>query len=351
MQSLNATINVTGGLTSATATISTTAENLIPAMRLAAEILREPAFPEPDFEQIRSQRIAGLERNRTEPGTLVFEALQRNLSPYPPGDVRYVRTIDEQITDLRNLSLDDVKRFHEAFYGTSQGELIVVGKFDTEEVEEAAAALNGSWPSPSPYERIVNDYMNVERINTEIHTPDKENAEFSAGLRLRMTDAGADYPALVMANYMFGGGITARLPNRVRNREGLSYSVYSSFSAPVEGDAAVFSASAIANPENIPTVEASFMDELARTLRDGFTAGELAAAKRALMDERIGSRSSDSGVLNLISARERWGRTLAWDAELEAALEALTLEEVNAAFRRHIDPGAISIVKGGDFGQ
>ena len=62
MQKLNATIRVNGGLASATASISTTAENLISAMRLAVEILREPAFPESDFDQIRNQA------DRTETG-------------------------------------------------------------------------------------------------------------------------------------------------------------------------------------------------------------------------------------------------------------------------------------------
>jgi zinc protease len=146
-----------------------------------------------------------------------------------------------------------------------------------------------------------------------------------------------------------GGGLTSRLPDRVRNREGLSYSVGSNFAAPVEGDAAVFSASAIANPGNTPKVEASFMDELTRTLRGGFTAAELASARKALHDERIGGRSSDRGVLGLISAREQYGRTLAWDEQMDAKLAAVTLDQINAAFRRHINAEAISIVKGGDF--
>ena len=300
--------------------------------------------------QIRAQRVARLERSLTEPESLVAETLQRNLSPYPRTDVRYVPTMREEIDNLRAVSLDDVVGFHQEFYGADQGELVAVGQFDASAVEAAAEDLFGSWRSGQPYARIVNDYIDVERIDTTLETPDKENARFAAGLRLRMTDSDSDYAAMVMANYMLGGGITARLPDRIRNREGLSYGVGSNFSAPPEGDAAVFSASAIANPANIAKVEFSFTDELERTLRDGFTAEELATAKQALLDERTGSRSSDRGLLNLMSARERWGRTLAWDADLDRALAALTVDEVNAAFRRHIDPTAISVVKGGDFG-
>jgi zinc protease len=313
------------------------------------EILRDPAFPDTDFEQVRKQQIAQIERGRTEPGTLVSQALQGHLSRFPRSDVRHVRTIDEEIEDLTNLTLEDVRTFHQRFYGASHGDLIVIGKFDATAVKNAAAELLGSWKSPSPYARIVNAYKGAAPINTKIETPDKENAQFSAGLHLPMRDSDPDYPAMVMANYMFGGGITARLPDRVRNREGLSYGVSSSFTAPVEGDAAAFSVSAIANPANVPKVEASFMDELTRTLREGFTAAELAAAKKAIQDSRVGARSSDAGVLNLISSREPYSRTLAWDEQLDAKLAALSLEQVNAAFRRHINAAAVSIVKGGDF--
>ena len=91
------------------------------------------------------------------------------------------------------------------------------------------------------------------------------------------------------------------------------------------------------------------MDELTRTLRDGFTAAELASAKTALHDERVRGRSSDRGVLGLMSAREQYGRTLAWDEQLDAKLAAVTLAQVNAAFRRHVNPAQVSMVKGGDF--
>jgi zinc protease len=350
LQDLDATVRIDGNLGSANVSISATAETLIPTLRLAVEILQDPAFPESDFEQLRSQRIARIERGQSEPQTLVSEMLQRHITPYPRNDVRYVRTSEEEIEDLDKLTLNEVEEFHRRFYGASQGELVIVGKFDVDEVEEAAPELLGSWQSRSSYSRIINQYSDVEPINSKIETPDKENAQISTGLRLRLRDSDEDYAALLLANYMFGGGgLTARLPDRVRNREGLSYSVRSSFSAPVEGDAALFSAFAIANPSNVPSVEESFMDELTLTLREGFTEEELASAKSALLSERTSDRSSDSGLLSVLTEREQWGRTLAWDEQLEAKLEALTLDEVNAAFRRHIDPEAISIVKGGDF--
>src|SRR5438045_872260 len=84
----------------------------------------------------------------------------------------------------------------------------------------------------------------------EIGTAGKANARFEAGMRIQMADEDPDYPAMVLANYMFGGSITARMPNRIRNVEGLSYGASSRFIAPSEGDAAMFSATVSSNPLN-----------------------------------------------------------------------------------------------------
>jgi zinc protease len=349
MQKINARISLRGGLGEAGASIETTAENLVPAIRLAVQILKDPLFPESDFEQLRTQQIAGIERGRTDPATLATEMLQANISPFPRSDIRHSRTIDEQIEDLKKVTLDDVKAFYKQFYGASVGELVVVGKFSPDDVRKAAEETLGSWKSPSPYARILSKALTVTPINRKIETPDKENAQFNAALRIAMMDTDPDYAAMIVANYMFGGSISSRLADRIRNREGLSYSVRSSFSAPAFGDAAVFSASAISNPKNAPKVEASFLDELQKTLDGGFTAAELADAKKAIRDQRTVGRSSDSDLQSLIMTREQLDRTLAWDEKLDAAIEALTLDQVNTAFRKRIRSSGISIVKAGDF--
>jgi zinc protease len=342
-----------GGAPSAlgTESVSITAKSasLIPAMRLAVEILREPAFPEADFEQVRQQAIAAVERGRTEPASLAVETLQRGLSPFPRGDVRYVRSIDEQIEDLKKVTLDDVKKFHADYYGAQHAALAVVGQFQPAEVQKAAAELMGNWNSAVAWTRVPSKYLKTTPVNLKIETPDKQNSQFEAGLRIQMTDSDPDYAAMLLANYMLGGSISARLPNRIRNQEGLSYGVSSGFSAPSDGDAALLQAAAISNPKNAPKVEASFKDELAKTLAGGFTADEVAIAKKAYLDERLVARSQDQSLLAQMMARENFDRSFAWDEQLEAKIKALTPEQVNTAFRKHVDPAAMLIVKAGDF--
>ena len=96
-------------------------------------------------------------------------------------------------------------------------------------------------------------------------------------------------------------------------------------------------------------VEADFNQELARALKDGFTADEVEKAKKTWLDNQAVGRADESAIGGKLINRERWGRTMLWDAKQEAAVAALTPQQVNDAFKRHVDPAAITIVKGGDF--
>jgi zinc protease len=338
-----------GSMSGASATIIVKPENLPAAMRLAVEMLRAPAYPEAEFDRVKGQRVRALENVPSQPEQLSAQELQRHLSPFAKGDPQYQPTREEQLEEMKKVTLADVRKFHDQFYGASHGEFVVVGDVDKAAVQKLAAELLGSWSTPGPYARLTSPYKKAEAMNRKIETPDKENAQFEAGMRLKLSEGDADYPAMVLANYMFGGSITARMPNRIRNREGLSYGASSRFSAPAEGDAALFSATVSCNPVNMPKVEASFVDELRKTLREGFTQAELTEAKRAYADARKVGRSQEAALVGLIASHEQLGRTLLYDERMEALIQALTLDQINAAFRKYLDPAGVTIVKAGDF--
>ena len=73
-----------------------------------------------------------MENQKAEPQAVTMRAFQQHLSPYPKGDVRYVSSIDEEIAELKSLTLDQVKQFHASFYGATNAEVAIVGDFDPE---------------------------------------------------------------------------------------------------------------------------------------------------------------------------------------------------------------------------
>jgi zinc protease len=349
---MNARAFVFGSTTGAGASIEIRRENLIPALKLVAEVLRKPAFPESEFETLKKEMLANFESQRTEPNAAAFLAFNRHMNPYPKGDPRYVSTLDEQIERIKAVTLEEVKTFYTDFYGASIGEMAVVGDFDPAEIEKLTAELFGDWKSPGQYERLASTYRDIPAVNRAIETPDKPNAFFLAGMKLNLRDDDPDYPALVLGNYMLGGGfLNSRLATRIRQKEGLSYGVGSQlFAGSIDRDGQ-FMAFALYAPQNAAKLETAFKEELQRALEQGFTAEEVAAAKSGYLQSQQVSRAQDSGLSRKLSSYRFLKRTLAWDADFDEKVSALTAEQINSAMKKHLSLAKVSIFKAGDFAK
>ncbi|MGH9369101.1 MAG: M16 family metallopeptidase, partial [Thermoanaerobaculia bacterium] len=341
---------VSGGPTQVSVSVETVRENLPAVMRLVAEALREPAFPSNELEQLKQENLAAIEQQKSEPDAVASTAYSRHLNPYPKGDVRYVETPDEALASYKAATLDSVKGFYDDYYGASNGELALVGDFDPKEILALATEIFAGWRSPRAFQRVPRPFQNVPPATETLKTPDKANAFFIAGQNLEIRDDDPDYPALVLGNYMLGGGfLNSRLAVRIRQKEGLSYGVGSQFAASPLDKSGGFTAYAIYAPENAGRLETAFREEVNRALKDGFTAQEIAEAKKGYLQSRQVSRAQDASLARTLATNLYLDRTLQWDEELEKKLAALTSEEISAAMRRHLDPGKFTIVKAGDF--
>jgi zinc protease len=349
---LKARVSISGGTTGVNVSVETLRENLPAVLKLVAEALREPSFPESEFEQLKQEQLAQLEAQRSEPQAIGFIELNRHLNPYPRGDVRYTPTPDEDIAAVKSATLEEAKKFYSDFYGASNGEIAVIGDFDAKEIERLAGELFGSWKSPRPFVRVASGYAEIAPVNKSIETPDKPNALFVAGIRLNLRDDDPDYPAMVLADYLMGGGfLNSRLASRIRQKEGLSYGVGSFLEVSAVDRNGQFVAGAIYAPENAARLEAAFKEEIARALKDGFAPEEVAAAKSGFLQGRQVARAQDGELARKLATYRFINRTLDWDAEFEEKINALTPDQVVAAMRRHIDPAKITIIKAGNFAK
>jgi zinc protease len=347
---LKAQVRISGGAGGAIVSISTLRENFPDVLRLIAEILEQPAFPPSEFDQIRSQLITSAEANKSEPQALAFVELSRIMYPHPEGDIRRAMTPAEESEALKKATLDEAKKFYHDFAGASNAEFAAVGDFDAKEIAKLTADLFGNWKSPARYQRITDPYQKIAAANRTIETPDKENSMFVAGERLNVSNVDADYPALVLANYMLGGGfLNSRLAVRIRQKEGLSYGIGSALSTDSTVKNGSFRVYAIAAPQNVAKVEAACKEELERALKDGFTDAEIAAAKSGWEQSRRVDRSEDNSLAGTLALRDYDDRTMTYDADLEKKVAALTPAAISEALRRNLDVAQISIVKAGDF--
>lgn len=347
MDRLRASVSVSSG----GASVDTVRASLPDAMRLAAQMLREPSFPASEFEQVKRQALTGLDSERTDPQSLASLTIARHLNPYPPEHWYYTPTLDEQAARLQAVTLEDVKRCHRDFLGASHAELAVVGDFDPDEVTKLAQELFGDWKTPSPYKRIPARRFDVKAIDSVIETPDKANAVYRAGQKIALKDSDPDYIPMLLGNYLLGGTSDARLARRIREREGISYSVGSWVSAGVYEPVGEFGVRAILAPENRSRLEAAVREEITGVLTEGFTSDEIEKGKRGLLEAIRVARASDANLASALRSHLEHGRTYAWNAENERRLAALTPEEIRDALRRHIRLDELSVVKAGDFSK
>jgi zinc protease len=342
---LQATVSVSAS----GATLETRREHLPEALRLVAEVLREPAFPASEFEELKRSSLTSAQAELSDPAAIASQQLRRYLYPYPKGHWLYEQSLEERVAALQAVPLAQARACHAELIGGTGADVAVVGDFDAAEVAALVERLLGDWQNPAPYARIAKRYFERPALERAFATPDKANAVLRAGLNLRLDDTHPDFPALVLANYLLGGSSTARLPERIREKEGLSYSTYTWFSASPLDPVANFWVSAIFAPQNKARVERAVREELERALRDGFTEAEVAAAKKGLLESRRLARTQDGALVARLAHYLYLERTFAWDIDFEQRIAALTPGELREALRRHLDLARLAVTMAGDF--
>jgi zinc protease len=349
LTALKTELRLGGGATGLSAQLVSTREHLPAAISLLGQILREPVFPPEVLEELRRQSLAGIEEARKEPRALLGVAMGQYRQPYPRGDVRHISSFDEQVEDLKAVTVDQVKAFHRQFVGAAQAEFAAVGAMDEAAVSAALNQAFAGWQAPAAVQRVPLPLQSVAPKRMVFETPDKQNAVLSAALALPIKELDPDQAALMVADYAFGNGGNSRLWKRIREAEGLSYGVGSRIGWQSQDANSSWSVSAIFAPQNRAKVEAALQEELARSLKDGFTAEEVAQAKSGLLNFRQLSRAQDSNLAGGLANNLYLGRTFAASQALDQAIAGVTPEQALAVWRKYIQPDRLVLGVAGDF--
>lgn len=327
-------------------------DQVVPLIELLQEILRQPAFPAEELASLRTEWLTAVESRRRQPDAVAQKALQRAMNHYPPGDVRYVPTFDEQLTSIRAIRPEDLRPFHQAFYGAQFGQVALVGDFDSQAVQQALSRALGTWQSAQSYERVDSAFRDQPGQSLVLETPDKANATYLAALSIPIKDDDADAPALILANRILGGGgLKNRLVDRLRQTEGISYGTGSSLQLDSWDADSSFSLYAIFAPQNLDKLRTAVAQELQKWMAQGVSEQELAEAKSGLLQSYQISRTQDATLsVGWIRLMHR-GRDMAHVQERDDKLKAVTREQVQQAIARHLNPARLVHVYAGDFAK
>jgi len=350
---LQASVSFSGSGQSLTVAITTKRDRLPAVVELVGKLLRDPAYAPEPLDEARRQGLADIERQRKEPDAIIANRLARHGNPYARGDLRHARSFDEMEQDVKAVTPEQLKAFHRRFLSAAKGEFAAVGDLDAPAVTKALQAAFGDWRQPAggalSYQRVPQPLLARPPQRFVELTPDKANANLQGMLSLPISDRHPDHAALALANYIFGLGGNSRLWTRIRETEGLSYDVRSVLDWSSIDDNTQWAVSAIFAPQNQPKVEAALKEELARSLKDGFTQVELDQGRAGLLNFRRLSRAQDPVVAGALAQNLYLDRRFAFAQQVDDAMAKLTLEQLNAVWRRYIDPSRLVLAWGGDF--
>ena len=351
LDALGATLSISSSAGSLDISILAKRDTLPEVLALTKEIIENPSFPEEELQVMLQQQITALEASKSEPQSLAMNLLARTLTPYPVDDIRATLPVEGQIAQLKEVSIDDVIKLFNEQIGNQSGELVAVGDFDIEDVTPLIQDAVKSLSSDVTYQRIGDSpFPDVKGAHEKIVTPDKKNAFYISAHQIPVGRLHPDYPALIIGNHILGGGsLSSRLADRVRQQEGLSYTVgsmYRTYAKEGHGRVMIY---AISNPDNSDKVVEVINEELNKLIKDGVTAEEVSKAVESNLQSNTVSRSTDSGIAGMLGSLLAQDRDIQSTKDLEDQMKALTPEQVNAAIRKYLKPEKLIIVTAGDF--
>ncbi len=325
--------------------------NLLPTLALLEDILRKPAFDEKEFGLLKSEFKENLDRTKTDPQALAVKEFRRRLAPYPKENIRYMPTIEEELTSLDQLTLAQVRELYAKQFSGQHGELAIVGDFDADSTLAAIKKITDGWKTDVVYKRIDKPAVpNIESGKKVIDTPDKENAVYFAGLSFPITDADPRFAAMKMGDYLLGGApLASRISNRVRGEKGLSYGAGSMFQASPKDPSGVFMLYAITNPANMEKVDSTITEEVGKFLKDGVSLDELDKGKTSVLESMKMQFTNDGGLAGELATGLFLDRTFDYYKNLQKQIQTLKAEEIQKAFTELVKPERMIIIEAGDF--
>ena len=332
----------------ASGTIQSDRENLVPAIQLLAEILRQPAFDADEYQTVINQRRTLIQQMMSEPQALGLLEMRRKMSPWPADNIHYIPTMEESVQRLDNATLAGVKELYEKSFGASHMEVAVVGDFDPEEIKQVIEAEFGDWKSPSEYVRVERPFLRNDAESLVINTPDKAMAVVGMGASIEARDTDPTHPALTLASYVLGESSNSRLMKRLRHEGGMSYGAGAAYAAGSQDPVGSFLGYAICAPQNAEKALEAMQDEVHSWMTEGITEEELVDAKKSYQLNFERSIANDRTLVRRLVRGLELDRTLQFQAELLAQIQQLSQADIRGALQTMFEKVPLIDVMAGD---
>ena len=307
------------------------------AVVLAARQLGEPSFPEAPWLRDRPKLIASLKEANTRPATLAARAFSRAVYGSHP----YGREMTEE--SLLRTSVQDLRTLHASAVRACDAKVSIVGALTRAQADVLVTRLLARLPQTACTPQLV-----VPEVQALTAASEQRIAFASAQAQVLLGQPGykrndPDFFALTVGNHILGGGgFTARLTEEVREKRGLTYSVYSYFAPGLHAGA--FTIGLQTRPDQADQALGLVREVLAKFVEQGPTEKELQAAKDNLIGGFALRLDSNKKLLDNVANIAWNGLPLDYLDTWTQRVQALSVADVRAAFARKVQPATLATV-------
>ena len=343
---LGAQVSSGSNLDTSFVSFSTLKSTLNDALPIFTDIILHPAFPDSELERLRTQQIASIQSEQTNPQSMGLRVFPKLI--YGEGHAySHPLTGSGTLESVNNIKLETLRAFHETWFKPNHATLIVVGDTTLAEILPTLEKQFSSWrPGDIPVKNIGTI---SKPAKTQIYLVDRPDSlqSFLFASQIATPKANPDEVATEIMNEILGGMTTSRINMNLREDKHWSYGAYTGL-VSARGQRTFYVLSSVQTDKTSESI-LEVMKELNQYVGDQpATAAELNKAVRNSTLSLSGIWETADSVLGSISQIVQYGLPDDYFRSYAGAVEAVDLLEVQRVAKKLIDPEAIIWVVVGD---
>ena len=307
-------------------------------LALAAQILREPTFPQLEVELERKLAIQDMRSQKEQPFSVAFEQLRQMMYQNHP----YAMSSLGDETSMSNLTRADLSKYHQTHFRPDNLVISIAGKITLDSAVALVEEVFGDWQVPNSQPLPKLNLPDIKPNPQQVITPQNTQQSILMLGYLAASVHSPDYAALKLLSTYLGNGLSSRLFVELREKRGLAYEVSAFY--PTRLFPASFVVYMGTAPENTETALAGLRSEVDLLVSTKLTDDALQSAKNKILGQYALGKQTNSQLAQIYGWYETLGLGIGFDQEFQEIIAAVTVEDAQAAACQYLREPYISLV-------
>ena len=324
-------------------------EDLEKVINLLAEQLKKPKFDNEELLIVKKRILGNLERLKEDTKKQAKINFIEKL--YPKFHANHEMQISRSVELVNSVTVEDLKLYHQNSFGLGSMNFVVAGDLDNQLFNQLVVNNFSGWKNQNLNEKQGKGLSanKVKKSNEHISIADKTSADLYIGQPIGINQEHKDYYALMMGVYILGGNFSARLMQTVRDEQGLTYGIGSSLNGTGYNTDGYWTTWGTFSPDIIEKGKASTISEIQKWYSKGVLNKELSVKKGTISGSYKVGLDTTGGLVDRVLTNAEKNRELQYLDKYCEKINKLSLESVNSAIKKYIDPDNLVTVAAGTF--